>query len=573
MRSKPKTRIIIFLLGAVLGFALIWGMGDHIIRQEQERQLTSLGRNYQAALRTKTVAQQTRNWAQTSGAHVTALPATGNSALAKIATNVTDRNLVNSGAPFTKVQYDAKNYLLYLVSAPTSKQSQAVIVQPLRTITTAYTAIWWAFSLLYWLVVALLLWLDWQRQRQQREKLTLLAANVKAIAGQQEPDPILLTPDDPFFELESRLKSLHQLTEAELAAAQLHQQSLRSLINNLPLGVLMLNQDGQVEMTNQALTTILDVTAPAATEEPVTYVDYVKTYALSRMIEHALRQPQVKRHQRRDIQLVGDDGRFVEADVISLVGTADSEQPEMKVLVMLFDLTEIKQNEQMQLDFVANASHELRTPVTVISGYAETLLAGAKNDPVRSEEFLTTILNQSQHLEALIQDILQLSRADQEMPIRWQTVNLEQIVQKELQLLQQPIKRQQLQANLDVTRYQGPILSDELKLEEILKNLLTNAVRYNVNGGQIKVTLQTQATETVIQVHDTGIGLTTEDQTRIFERFYRADQAHSKAQGGTGLGLAIVANLVEQLGGTIQVHSQLTVGSTFTVKLPVNHVE
>src|SRR5699024_777488 len=197
-------------------------------------------------------------------------------------------------------------------------------------------------------------------------------------------------------------------------------------------------------------------------------------------------------------------------------------------------------NEQMQLDFVANASHELRTPVTVISGYAETLLAGAKDDPQHSQEFLTMILEQAQHLEALIQDILQLSRADQEMPIRWQSVNLDQLVQHELQLAAKEIKQRQLTVTVDSKHYHGPTLSDQLKLEEILKNLITNAVRYNVSGGKITTHLAADANQTTITVSDTGIGLTTEDQTRIFERFYRVDQAHSRQQAGTGLGLAIV---------------------------------
>ncbi|MCH4056621.1 MAG: ATP-binding protein [Lactobacillaceae bacterium] len=572
MRNRPKTKTVIFMLGAIIFYALIWGMSNHFVRSEQRQQLVGLGSEYRTALTTKTVKKQTASWQRDFSAQVVALPANGNSELAKIARNVADHNLVNSGAPFTKVQYQNKDYLLYLVSAPISKKSQAVLLQPLRRVSQNYALIWWSFSFLYWLLVALFIWLAFLKAKDQRQKLALMAANVQATGAQAEAEPILLTPDDPFFELENRLKDLHHFVTTELADAQLHEQGLRSLINNLPLGVMLLNQAGQVEMVNRALGTILDVPIAAKPGLDDTYVDYVKTYALSRMIEHALRQPQVKRHQRRDIQLVGDEGRFVEADVITLVGSPDHNEADMKVLVMLFDLTEIKQNEQMQLDFVANASHELRTPVTAISGYAETLLAGAQDDPQRRQEFLTTILEQAQHLEALIQDILQLSRADQAMPIRWQSINLDHLLQQELQLAAPAIKQRQLTVAVDTKHYHGPTLSDQLKLEEILKNLITNAVRYNVAGGKINVRLATDATQTTMIVSDTGIGLTTEDQTRIFERFYRVDQAHSHYQTGTGLGLAIVANLVDQLGGSITVRSQLGVGSTFTVKLPLNHI-
>lgn len=572
MRNKPKTKTVIFVIGAIIFYGLIWGMSNHFVRSEQRQQLIGLGSEYRTALTTKTVDEQTASWQADFSVRVVSLPAKGQSELAKIARNVADHNLVNSGTPFTKVQYQNQDYLLYLVSAPTSKKSQAVLLQPLRRVSRNYAAIWWSFSVLYWLLVALLIWLAALRLRDQRQKLALMAANVQATSQQAEAEPILLTPDDPFFDLENHLKELHHFVTTELADAQMHEQGLRSLIDNLPLGVMLLNQAGQVEMMNRALGTILDVPVAKKQLPDETYVEYVKTYALSRMIEHALREPQVKRHQRRDIQLVGDEGRFVEADVITLVGSPDHNEADVKVLVMLFDLTDIKQNEQMQLDFVANASHELRTPVTVISGYAETLLAGAKDDPQHSQEFLTTILEQAQHLEALIQDILQLSRADQEMPIRWQSVNLDQLVQHELQLAAKEIKQRQLTVTVDSKHYHGPTLSDQLKLEEILKNLITNAVRYNVSGGKITTHLATDANQTTITVSDTGIGLTTEDQTRIFERFYRVDQAHSRQQAGTGLGLAIVANLVDQLGGTITVQSQLGVGSTFTVKLPLNHV-
>ncbi len=545
-------------------------MGNHFIQSTQKEQVKALGQDYQDALLGQAKAQTLKRWQRNYQVEVVDLPVTGTSELAKVAQNVAKHNLVNTGAPYLKVEYRQRRYLLYLISDSASKQNEAMLVQPLASIWGDFRALWVTFSLLYWLLIAAFFWLMWQHQKSVRRKLGLLRHNVVAITQQQEPEPVLFTADDPFFLLGNQLKDLSQIRDQQLLAAQLHEKSFRSLINNLPLGVMLLDRDGRVEMANQAVATILNVAKIDSAAE--NYVDYVKTYALSRMIEHALRQPTVKRHQRRDIQLVGDDGRFVEADVISLIGD-EAELNDMRVLVMLYDLTEIKQNEQMQLDFVANASHELRTPVTVIAGYAETLLAGAQHDSIKSREFIQTIAEQAHHLEELIHDILLLSRADQDMPIKWQTVNLEQVAQQTIKVLQDPIKAKQLKVNLDVAQYTGPILSDEVKLEQIIKNLVTNAVRYNREQGEITLALATTATATTIKVRDTGIGLTTEDQTRIFERFYRADHAHNATEKGTGLGLAIVANLVDQLNGQVTVQSQLGVGSTFIVTLPVNHVE
>ncbi|MFC6315725.1 sensor histidine kinase [Lapidilactobacillus achengensis] len=570
MKHKQKLRWLIVGICALIFYLAFFFMGNHFIQSNQKEQVKALGQDYQDALLGQAKAQTLKRWQRNYQVEVVDLPVTGTSELAKVAQNVAKHNLVNTGAPYLKVEYRQQRYLLYLISDSVSKQNEAMLVQPLAGIWSDFRGLWVTFSLLYWLLIAAFFWLMWQHQKSVRRKLGLLSHNVVAITQQQEPEPVLFTADDPFFPLGNQLKDLSQIRDQQLLAAQLHEKSFRSLINNLPLGVMLLDRDGRVEMANQAVATILNVARIDSASE--NYVDYVKTYALSRMIEHALRQPTVKRHQRRDIQLVGDDGRFVEADVISLIGD-EAELNDMRVLVMLYDLTEIKQNEQMQLDFVANASHELRTPVTVIAGYAETLLAGAQHDSLKSREFIQTIAEQAHHLEELIHDILLLSRADQDMPIKWQTVNLEQVAQQTIKVLQDPIKAKQLKVNLDVAQYTGPILSDEVKLEQIIKNLVTNAVRYNREQGEITIALATTATATTIKVRDTGIGLTTEDQTRIFERFYRADHAHNATEKGTGLGLAIVANLVDQLNGQVTVQSQLGVGSTFIVTLPVNHVE
>ncbi|WP_261806413.1 sensor histidine kinase [Lapidilactobacillus luobeiensis] len=570
MKNKQKVRWLIVGICALIFYLAFFLMGNHFIQSTQRQQVQALGQDYQDSLLGQTKTTTSKRWQKNYQVEVIDLPATGSTELAKVARNVAKHNLVNTGAPYLKVEYQQQRYLLYLISDQHSKQNEAMLVQPLASIGHDFRSLWLIFSLLYWVLIAAFFWLMWQHQKSVRRKLGLLSHNVLALADQKEPEPVLFTADDPFFTLGNQLKDLSQTSEQQLLAAQLHEQSFKSLINNLPLGVMLLDRDGRVEVTNRALATILNVATREGAME--TYVDYVKTYELSRMIEHALRQPQVKRHQRRDIQLVGDEGRFVEADVISLVGD-EADLNDMRVLVMLYDLTEIKQNEQMQLDFVANASHELRTPVTVIAGYAETLLAGAQHDPVKAQEFIRTIAEQAQHLEALIHDILLLSRADQDMPIKWQTVHLDQVTQHTLKLLQKPIQALQLKINLDLAQYHGPILSDEVKLEQIIKNLVTNAVRYNRTQGEITIALATTPTTTTIKVRDTGIGLTTEDQTRIFERFYRADHAHSANEEGTGLGLAIVANLVDQLNGQVTVQSQLGVGSTFTVTLPVNHVE
>ncbi|MFD1464870.1 sensor histidine kinase [Lapidilactobacillus mulanensis] len=565
---KSKLRLRRFWIGflAVCFYLLMFFLVNQFLATSQREQLQHFGNEYQQEVDTADHSQTFARWRKNFQIHSIDLPVEGSTELARVAKNVVNHNLINSNDPFTRVQYQGRSNWLYLVTDANNNR-QAILVQPVSTIQHDYLRTWMVFTIIYLLIVSLLSLLLFRSSQKRQQKIKQLTANLKTIEENQEQEPVILTPDDPLFDLASQVNRLGQSMSDQFADAKLQKQSLRSLIENLPLGVMLLDESGQVEMANHALGEILDT--HVWPDHLANYMDYVKTYALSRMIEHALRNPTKHTHRRRDIQLVGDEGRFVAADVISLVSQVGTEQKQ-KVLVMLYDLTEIKQNERMQLDFVTNASHELRTPVTSIAGFAETLLDGAKDDPEKSTEFLKIIRDQAQHLEALIHDILLLSKADQDRPLKWEPVDVGQVVNEEVQVLHQPIKDHQLHVSVVTDQYQQPTLTDQVKIRQIIRNLLTNAVSYNHPDGKIIVQLQTTADSLVMNVQDTGDGLTTEDQARVFERFYRTDHSHQHDQGGTGLGLAIVANLVDQLGGKVSVKSQLGVGSIFTVELPLN---
>lgn len=565
MKVNLKLRRFWIGLVAVIFYLLMFFLVNHFLATNQQDQLRHFGAEYQQEVTTADHTQTFDRWRNNFQLYAIDLPAKGSNELSRVANSVVDHNLVNSNRPFTRIQYKGQANWLYLVSDAQNTR-QAVLVQPINTIQKNYMRTWMMFTVVYLFIVGLLSLLLFRASQTRKQRIKQITENLKVIETHQEQEPIILTPNDPLFNLASTVNHLGQSVNNQFAEARLQKQSLRSLIENLPLGVMLLDESGQVEMANHALGEIMNT--PVWPDQLANYMDYVKTYSLSRMIEHALRNPTKHTHRRRDIQLVGDEGRFVAADVISLVSHGGAE-PKQKVLVMLYDLTEIKQNERAQLDFVTNASHELRTPVTSIAGFAETLLDGAKDDPEKSTEFLTIIRDQAQHLEALIHDILLLSKADQDQPLKWEAIDVAQVVDEELQVLHHQIDQQQLQVKVMRDDYHAPTLTDEVKIRQIIRNLLTNAVAYNHRGGKVIVHLQTTDHQLILHVQDTGDGLTTEDQARVFERFYRTDHSHQHDQGGTGLGLAIVANLVEQLGGQVSVKSQLGVGSIFTTELPL----
>ncbi|MDN6608135.1 MAG: ATP-binding protein, partial [Lacticaseibacillus paracasei] len=227
----------------------------------------------------------------------------------------------------------------------------------------------------------------------------------------------------------------------------------------------------------------------------------------------------------------------------------------------------LRQVEKMQLDFVGNVSHELKTPVTAISGFAETLLGGAKNDPATLDRFLGIIYDESKRLTQLINDILTLSRPDSNQNVA-ASVALKKLVDDALHNLAKVIQDKQIRVEVAITP-DLLVVTDERKLTQIVRNLLNNAVFYNRLAGHVTISAQVVDHQLSLAVADTGIGISETEQARIFERFYRVDKARSRHNGGTGLGLAIVAELVKSMDGHVAVHSQVGVGSTFTVTLPV----
>lgn len=235
------------------------------------------------------------------------------------------------------------------------------------------------------------------------------------------------------------------------------------------------------------------------------------------------------------------------------------------------DTLRVKQLERVRQDFVANVSHEIKTPLTTIVGYAETLLDGAIEDKAMCQRFVEKIDSSSKRLMALVQDIISLSQLESDevnpnlQPVSWQPL-VEQILPQFEDLA---LKRH---LNI-VTDFRADahtmVLGDKEAMVQIIYNLVSNAIRYTPQGGDIQIVVNKVGGLGILEVIDTGIGISKKDLGRVFERFYRVDKARSRELGGTGLGLAIVKHLTSKMKGSIKVRSELGVGSVFTVSLPV----
>jgi two-component system phosphate regulon sensor histidine kinase PhoR len=246
-----------------------------------------------------------------------------------------------------------------------------------------------------------------------------------------------------------------------------------------------------------------------------------------------------------------------------------NEEKNSGAVAILRDITDLRKLEKVRTEFVANVSHELKTPLTSISGFVETLLDGAYKSQDHCRYFLGIIKQETDRMTRLINELLYFSRIEKSgTPLNRTQVDIIEVIMKALSVLQTAINEKRHKVNLELPENIKPILSNEDSLLQIMINLLDNAVKYTPDGGKINIRLEETSDRVSITVADNGVGIADDELDRIFERFYRVDRARSGEIGGTGLGLAMVKHLVKGLEGRITVDSELGKGTAFTVYLP-----
>jgi two-component system phosphate regulon sensor histidine kinase PhoR len=239
-------------------------------------------------------------------------------------------------------------------------------------------------------------------------------------------------------------------------------------------------------------------------------------------------------------------------------------------ILVLQDITDVQRIDKMRADFVANASHELKTPITAIRGFTETLIEDETIEHGMRQRFIRKIHGQSIRLSDLVSDLLALSRLESNDTAFNTQVDLQQIVQRVCANLQAVAQSHKIVLELEVIDGPMMLLGDDNALGQMATNLIDNAIKYTTEMGTVTVTIKAEEGMAVLTVKDNGLGIDETDQERIFERFYRVDKARSQSLGGTGLGLAIVKHIVQNHKGRLQLKSKLNHGSTFTVKIPLS---
>ncbi|HSG69889.1 MAG TPA: ATP-binding protein [Planctomycetaceae bacterium] len=356
-------------------------------------------------------------------------------------------------------------------------------------------------------------------------------------------------------QLANRIEELQQQSQ-ELSR---NSQRLETVLGGMIEGVIAVDRNERVLFSNRAANVLLEIASPGIVGRPIW--EAVRNSAIQQVVQDALKMKEQK---------------YVELEIprmqatVSLLAAQLPGDPCPGVVLVFHDVTELRRLENLRREFVSNVSHELKTPLTSIQAYAETLLSGAIDDPEHNLRFVKGIEEQADRLHALILDLLQLSRIESGANVfEVSAIPLEEAVDLCIQQHSAVCDTKQITLTAEPLEPSVRVLADVEGLQTILDNLIDNAINHTPQGGKVTVRWRTENSIAVLEVIDTGIGIHKEHFKRIFERFYRVDKARSRELGGTGLGLSIVKHLSQEFGGRVDVASQPGQGSTFTVRLPL----
>ncbi|MEH6937583.1 ATP-binding protein [Bacillus sp. JJ664] len=351
-------------------------------------------------------------------------------------------------------------------------------------------------------------------------------------------------------------KNLQEMTTQQ----EMQQDRLNTLIHNIGSSVVLINSRGHVNLINKTYKEVFKVESRSIIGE--LYYDAFKHKEIVEIVEEIfLKEVKVRKQIILPLSIERKHFEVYGAPIIGI-------NHEWKGIVLVFhDISELKKLEQVRKDFFANVSHELKTPITSIKGFTETLLDGAMENEELCKNFLSIILTESDRMQSLIQDLLDLSKIEQQnFKLDREDVSVKLIIEEVQQMLIQKAEEK----DIDFALYlKTPLVvnADALRLKQVFINLIDNAIHYTPTGGKVFITASETNEQIVVRVNDTGVGIGKEEISRIFERFYRVDKARSRNSGGTGLGLAIVKHLVEAHKGKIEVESKLGHGTSFIVTL------
>jgi len=401
-------------------------------------------------------------------------------------------------------------------------------------------------------------------QSSSVEKLALIALDISAgnFKGR--------VPEKNALGLKKLAEVINQLARnsaSNISDITADRNRLSAIFAGMVEGVIDVDQEQKILHINEAAVKLLGVDSAESTGKPVW--EEVRNNEITQALDEAMKTRSIVKTQivLTYSKSINNEGSVVDIYAASL--SDDSGSP-IGAVVVLHDISELKSLERIRTDFVANASHELKTPITAIRGLSESVIDDENIDQDTVLQFMKRIHSQSIRLSQLVGDLMTLSRLeDAHESERFTIINMNELVKSAVESAQAAVEEKQQKLNLEISEQKIEAYGDRQNLSQLVDNLLDNAIKYTPKNGEISIKLSIEDKELLLQISDTGIGISSQYQQRIFERFYRVDKARSKSLGGTGLGLSIVKNISERHSGKIQLLSQPGRGSTFSYRMPL----
>ncbi|MDN6698950.1 MAG: ATP-binding protein [Staphylococcus equorum] len=338
---------------------------------------------------------------------------------------------------------------------------------------------------------------------------------------------------------------------------KLQSNRLKTTVESIPSSILMIDKYGEIVVANKAY---YELFTPEEAVEHKSYVEFIDV-KIQKLIADAFK---VEKPIYDQVELTIDQVHQKYFDTACVPILSKTKKNLYGMVIVMHDITNLKKLENLRREFVANVSHELKTPITSIKGFAETLLDGAKNDEQALNDFLQIISKESDRIETLVFDLLDLSHVEQQSEIETEYISLSDIAELTIKNMQTIAESKDITILNEVTP-DIVIDANKDKVSQVVINLLSNAISYSKESDEVIVRVYKEGNKRILEVEDFGMGISEEDQKHIFERFYRVDKARSRDSGGTGLGLSITKHIMEAHNGRINFISSPNEGSTFRI--------
>jgi two-component system phosphate regulon sensor histidine kinase PhoR len=454
-------------------------------------------------------------------------------------------------------------YVAVSQGAGTKSEGYVRLARPAQEVAGTIDQVQWTVFKALILIVFCSLLLALVFSARVTSPLKKLAAFTERVGKGNASGTIRIEAQDEIGELAENINGMVTALQEKIRIADEEKRKLESVFSGMVEGVMVLDNDHRIETLNRGMEVMIRRSAGEVVGR--TLIEAFRNVLLH---DALARFRETGKTSSGEISLDGDNPLVVDVTFSAIEGQRDGDG---KTILVFHDVTRLKKLERVRTDFVANVTHEIRTPLTAIIGFVETLQRGAMDDKEKAREFLQTIQTNAERLNRLVDDLLTLSGIELgEAPLHFEALSLEEALNQALAVVAAQVSAKHLKIFKDIPGGLPAIRGDRDRLAQILVNILGNAVKFTPDGGTVSMAAAPgEAGCLIVRISDTGVGIPKGEIPRLGERFYRVDKTRSRELGGTGLGLSIVKHLMKAYGGQMTIDSALGRGTTVSLDFPV----